>query len=137
MCTPSVPKYYIRLSRDFNKWLHMEQNEWIYTLKHVYIHPYVVVHLRWLERQLFGNGGSIYEVFLSDSNCLGSQILWSFCSFNCISYLSSLNLCLYEFSQITRFEIFWVRNIIFDRFFLLLVSRTFVYPVVFSILFSG
>ena len=31
------------LSRHFNKWLHTKQNEWIYTLKYVYIHPYVVV----------------------------------------------------------------------------------------------
>ena len=27
----------ICLSRDFNKWLHTEQNEWIYTSKYVYI----------------------------------------------------------------------------------------------------
>ena len=50
--TPSVPKYGVKsslcsqirsicLSRDFNKWLHTEQKEWIYTLKYVYIHPYV------------------------------------------------------------------------------------------------
>ena len=47
----------ICLSRDFNKWLHTEQNEWIYTLKYVYIHPYVVVHLKSLKRQIFRNGG--------------------------------------------------------------------------------
>ena len=62
MCTPSVPKYSIRLSRDFNKWLHTEQNEWIYTLKYVYIRPYVVVHLKSLKRQIFMNGGSIWEL---------------------------------------------------------------------------
>ena len=51
-----VPKY---LSfRDFNKWLHMEQNEWIYTLKYVYIHPYVPVHLKSLKRLIFRNEGS-------------------------------------------------------------------------------
>ena len=45
--TPSIPKY---LSfRDFNKWLHTEQSEWIYTLKYVYIHPYVPVHLKSLK----------------------------------------------------------------------------------------
>ena len=58
MCTPSIPKYSIRLNRDFNKWLHTEQNEWIYTLKYVYIHLYVVVHLKSLKRQIFRNGGS-------------------------------------------------------------------------------
>ena len=54
--TPSVPKY---LSfRDFNKWLHTEQNEWIYTLKYVYIHPYVVVHLKSLKRQILPPSGN-------------------------------------------------------------------------------
>ena len=48
----------IGLSRDFNKWLHTEQNEWIYTLKYVYIHPYVVVHLKSLKRLIFRNRGS-------------------------------------------------------------------------------
>ena len=54
--TPSIPKYGVKsslcsqiwsicLSRDFNKWLRTEQNEWIYTLKYVYIHLYVVFHL--------------------------------------------------------------------------------------------
>ena len=42
--TPSIPKYYS--FREFNKWLHTEQNEWISTLKYVYIHPYVPVHLK-------------------------------------------------------------------------------------------
>ena len=49
----------ICLSRDFNKILHIEQNEWIYTLKYVYIHSYVVVHLKSLKRQIFRNRGSI------------------------------------------------------------------------------
>ena len=48
----------ICLSKNFNKWLHTEQNEWIYTLKYVYIHLYVVVHLKSLKRQIFRNGGS-------------------------------------------------------------------------------
>ena len=48
----------ICLSRDFNKWPHMEQNEWIYTVKYDYIHVYVIVHLKSLKRQIFRNGGS-------------------------------------------------------------------------------
>mgnify|MGYP005823401881 CR=1 FL=1 len=52
----------ICLFRDFNKWLRTEKNEWIYTLKYVYIRPYVVVHLKYLKRQIFRNGGSIWEL---------------------------------------------------------------------------
>ena len=48
----------ISLFRDFNKGLHTKQNEWIYALKYVYIHPYVVVYFKWLERLIFRNGGS-------------------------------------------------------------------------------
>ena len=56
----------ISLFRDSNKWLHMKQNEWIYTLKYVYIHPYVVIYLKCLKRLIFRNGGSI------------CQIIWNF-----------------------------------------------------------
>ena len=53
----------ISLFRYFNKGLHTKQNEWIYTLKYVYIHPYVVVYLKWLERLIFRNGGnSLYWI---------------------------------------------------------------------------
>ena len=48
----------ICLSMGFNKWLHTEQNEWTYTLKYVYIHPYVLVHLKFLKRLIFRNEGS-------------------------------------------------------------------------------
>ena len=48
----------ISLFRYFNKGLHTKQNEWIYTLKYVYIHLYVVVYLKCLERLIFRNGGS-------------------------------------------------------------------------------
>ena len=50
----------ISLFRDSNKWLHTEQNEWIYTLEYVYIHPYVIVHLKCLKRLIFRNGRSIH-----------------------------------------------------------------------------
>ena len=45
----------ISLFRDFNKALHTKQNEWIYTLKYVYIHQYVPVHLESLKRLIFRN----------------------------------------------------------------------------------
>ena len=48
----------ISLFRDSNKWLHTEQNERIHTLKYIYIHPYVVVHLKCLKRLIFRNKGS-------------------------------------------------------------------------------
>ena len=54
--TPSVTKYLSFC--DFNRWLHTEQNEWIYTLKYVYIHLYVAVHLKSLNRLIFRNEGS-------------------------------------------------------------------------------
>ena len=40
-CYVLPPFLNIGLFRDFNKRLHTEQNEWIYTLKYVYVHPYV------------------------------------------------------------------------------------------------
>ena len=78
--TPSVPKYGVKaslcseilsvcLSRDFNKWLRTEQNEWIYTLKYVYIHSYVPVHLKSLKRQIFWNGGSIILCMAHGTGC--------------------------------------------------------------------
>ena len=55
----------ISLPRDFTKWLHTEQNEWIYTLNYVHIHPYVVFHLKCLKRLVFRNGGSMmHDSFL-------------------------------------------------------------------------
>ena len=68
---------FLNISRDFNKWLHTEQNEWIYTLKYVYIHPYVVVHLKSLKRQIFRNGGSVLHGAWEISEtviCLCSQL---------------------------------------------------------------
>ena len=53
----------ISLSRDSSKWLHTEQNEWIYTLKYVYIHPYVVFHLKYLKRLIFRTEG-VYGIFI-------------------------------------------------------------------------
>ena len=50
------------LLRLFQSGLHTEQNEWIYTLKYVYIHPYVVFHLKYLKRLIFRNGGSTWLI---------------------------------------------------------------------------
>ena len=46
-------------NKCLNFMLHTEQNEWIYTLKYVYIHPYVPAHLKSLKRLIFRNEGSI------------------------------------------------------------------------------
>lgn len=51
---PPFPNIF--LSRNFNMWLHTKQNEWIYTLKYVYIHL-CCVHLKCLERQIFSMEG--------------------------------------------------------------------------------
>ena len=64
-CCSLLPTFLkICLSRDLNKWLHTKQNEWIYTLKYVYIHPYVVVHLKSLKRQICRNEGVVEKPHL-------------------------------------------------------------------------
>ena len=69
-CLLLPPFLNICLSKDFNMWLHRKKNEWIYTLKYIYIHSYVIVHLKSLKRQIFRNGGSsLHECKKSWSMC--------------------------------------------------------------------
>ena len=99
----------------------MEQNEWIYTLKYVYIHPYVVVHLKSLKRQLFRNKGvygnyampsslarhhireSCNAILFSQSSymwivsCLIFSIMYSICQ-QCL-YIHLLFLCISHLSR--------------------------------------
>ena len=91
----------ISLFRDFNKGLHTKQNEWMYTLKYVYIHPYVVVYLKWLERLIFRDGGSslywIIDNHTTSHTCTGRMQPRMYTSQRTNSILSKS--CTYEHSM--------------------------------------
>ena len=53
--TPSIPKYLFFLKISTSDYIRSKMSE--STLKYVYIHPYVVVHLKFIKGQIFRNGG--------------------------------------------------------------------------------
>jgi hypothetical protein len=73
--TPSVPKY--KSFQRFKYRLHKEQNEWIYTLKYVYIHPYVV-HIEISKKNLYLGIEGVYSTAWSSFTSNNTKNLGGF-----------------------------------------------------------